>query len=82
MSEQIKPPHRAVRLVLDLEADTREDLLSALRQIGIEIAMGQLTKGVSGGYSSGYSYEYTESASPTHDQYFEALNLYLKQNKG
>lgn len=77
MTEPIKPPHRACRLVLDLGADTRNDMVSALENIARQLDRGEMTTGVSGGYDSGYSYTYTEAEHPTHAEYIEQLNVYL-----
>jgi hypothetical protein len=70
-------PHRACRFTLDIEADTRDDMVTALENIARQLDRGELTKGVSGGYSSGYIYEYTESENPTHAEYVAALNAHL-----
>jgi len=70
-------PHRACRLVLDLEADDRKALADSLYNMADRIERGEMTKGVSGGYSSGYIYELTESDRPTHAEYMRELNAYL-----
>lgn len=77
MEGEKKPPRRACRLVLTLEADTRADMVSALENIACQLYRGEMTKGVSGGYSSGHTYEYTEAEHPTHDEYVAQLNAYL-----
>lgn len=70
-------PHRAVRIKLDLEADSREAIISALANIERRVAMHDLTEGCSGGYDSGYTYTYTEAERPTHDEYAQALKDWL-----
>jgi hypothetical protein len=74
-------PKRACRFVLDLEADTRQDLAGALFNISSRIERGEMTHGVSGGYSSGYIYELTENDTPTHDEWAERLRTYLDEKK-
>lgn len=74
-------PKRACRLVLDMEADTRRDLADALYNMASQLERGELTRGVSGGYSSGYVYELTESDHPTHDEWAKNLRAYLAERK-
>ena len=38
--------------------------------------MGDMTREASGGYDSGYTYNYEEGASPTHDEYAQALKTW------
>jgi hypothetical protein len=80
MAEQ-HPPKRACRFVLDLQADTRQDLADALYNMASSIERGEMTKGVSGGYSSGFTYELVENERPTHDEYVQQLNGYLQAQK-
>lgn len=77
----MNPPKRACRLTLTLEADTRDEMASALENIAMQLDRGEMTRGVSGGYSSGYVYEYTEAEHPTHDEYVAALNAYLAEKR-
>jgi hypothetical protein len=70
-------PKRACRFVLDLEADTRQDLADALHNMADRIERSEMTRGVSGGYSSGYIYELIESDGPTHDEWARELRAYL-----
>ena len=72
-------PKRACRFELDLQADTRDELASALFNLATRIERGELSTGVSGGYSSGCVYSLTESDRPTHAEYVEQLNAYLKR---
>jgi hypothetical protein len=70
-------PHRAVRLDLSLEADNRAALIAALENIERLIAAGEMTRGCSGGYDSGYTYTYLERDRPTHDEYAAQLKDWL-----
>lgn len=74
-------PRRACRFVLDLEADTRDDIAAALYNMASQIERGEMTQGVSGGYSSGYIYELSESDHPTHTEWAESLRAYLDDKK-
>jgi len=79
---EINPPVRACRLELKLGADNRDEILVALRNIEYLISTGQMSSGVSGGCSSGYSYEYTEAEHPTPEEYREQLESYLRSRRG
>lgn len=70
-------PKRACRFVLDLEADTRDDLATALFNIASQLERSELTQGVSGGYSSGYIYELSENDRPSHTEWAQQLRAYL-----
>lgn len=74
-------PHRAVRLDIKIEADTRQAMINTLDDIGRLIATEQITDGVSGGYDSGYIYKYTENDRPTHAEYADQLKEYLSKVK-
>ena len=73
----MQKPHRAVRLTLAMEADSTEDLASALFTLATAVDRGELTKGCSGGCSSGYTYELLQDAEQAHDSYFAELRQYL-----
>lgn len=81
MSEDLKPPVRAVRLTLLLDADDMHELSYALRTIADHAERGELTIGVSGGPCSGYIYELLQDPTMTHDAYHAALRAYLDQRK-
>lgn len=70
-------PSRAFELVLKLSADTKHDLVSALINFAHAIERDEITKGVSGGYSSGAIYELVSDPSQTHERYFQLLSEYL-----
>ncbi len=74
-------PRRAYMLELKIGADTKNDLIGVLRQLEFEIGADLLTQGVSGGYSSGYTYKLDIDESITHDSYIEALNGYLAEER-
>lgn len=74
-------PRRAFVFTLELQADTRDDLISSLRHIEFMIAADKLTTGVSGGYNSGYTYKLDVDETITHDDYVAALNSYLAAKK-
>lgn len=69
-------PQRAVTLKLDLQADTPAALIRALENIACQIERGELSTGCSGGYESGYTYEYHEANGPSHDEYVKQLQTY------
>lgn len=71
-------PKRACRLTLELQADTREALASALYHLASRVERDEISNGVSGGPDSGAIYEFAFSDVPTHDQYFEQVREYLK----
>lgn len=72
---------RAFVLTLELQADTRNDLIGELRHLEFMIASEQLAHGVSGGYSTGSVYDLNVDESITHDLYMEQLNEYLGAKK-
>lgn len=73
----MKAPERACRLQLDIQADTRDEMVRALEGIATAIDRGEMTTGCSGGVHSGWTYEYVERARPTHQEYHEQLKVYL-----
>jgi len=77
MSADQKPPARAVRLTLRLDADDMRELSYALRTIADHAERGELTTGMSGGPCSGYIYELLQDPTMTHDNYHAALRAYL-----
>lgn len=76
---KLPPPVRACRLVLDIQADTPDEMAQALESIGQQIMRGELSTGVSGGVSSGYQYSYTQNDGPTHDEYIALNKAYVDQ---
>lgn len=77
-----KKPVRRHILKITIEADTLDDLRSALESIQFWTASGNLSAHcVSGGYNSGWILEYQENEGVTHDSYVASLNAYLERGK-
>lgn len=72
-----KPPVRALRLSMALEADTPEDMANALRNLACRLERGQVTEGCWGGPSDGAIYELLVDPEMTHDAYHQKLREYL-----
>jgi hypothetical protein len=70
-------PHRAVRIMLDIDADNRKNLEAAFRHFLHTFDNRSAPSGCSGGYSSGWTYQMWESDHPTHEEYEAALEQYL-----
>lgn len=79
IDEATKPPVRAFRLTLMLDADTRTDMADALRNMADRVDRDQVTNGVWGGPSDGAIYELLTDPTMTHDAYHAALRSYLDQ---
>lgn len=76
-----KPPVRAYRLTLALEADTRTDMAWALRNLADRVEREEVTVGVWGSPSDGAIYELLADPSVTHDSYHAALRAYLDDKR-
>jgi len=75
-------PKRAVTLELEMQADTPRELASALYNFSIQIDRNEVSRsGVSGGCHAGYSYTYTANETPSHDEYFAAVDVWLAARK-
>ena len=76
-------PHRRLRLHLDLQADSLDDLWHELRQIADDLDReGREVRDVaSGGYSSGYHLTLTCDQYQTGDQYREQLEAWSAARK-
>jgi hypothetical protein len=72
-------PHRAFRLTMALEADTRDDLAWALRNLADRVDREQVTVGVWGSPSDGAIYELLADPAMTHDSYHASLREYLAE---
>lgn len=72
-------PRRAFCLTMRMEADSRNDLVSALMNFAANIDCEEVTVGAIGGPNSGVTYELLIDAEQTHDAYFEQLHQYLKK---
>lgn len=81
VEQPVRPPMRALRLTLKLEADNRAELAWALHNMADQIEREQLTVGVSGGPYSGAIYELLHDPAQTHEQYFRDVQAYLADKK-
>lgn len=75
-------PHRAVRLTLKMDADSPEELATALTNFAMQIERREVSRGVSGGPSSGAIYELLHDPAQTHEAYFEQVREYLADKSG
>ena len=73
----VRPPVRALRLTLALEADTPEDMATALHNLAHRVERDQVTEGCWGGPSDGAIYELLVDPDMTHDLYHQKLREYL-----
>lgn len=74
-------PRRAYVFKVEIGADTRNDLIAVLRHLEFQISADKLSTGVSGGYSSGYTYSLDIDESITHDDFMAALNRWLEEHR-
>lgn len=74
----LDPPHRRLRLVLDLEADDVLEMAAALEMLAMDIATRHITEQTrrygSGGLTSGYQLTLTCDSAQTGDRYREQLS--------
>lgn len=73
----MKTPQRACRLQLDIQADTRDEMVRALEGIATAIDRREMSTGCSGGVHSGWTYEYVEADGPSHEEYQQQLKAYV-----
>ena len=71
-------PHRAYRLTLILEADTREGLAGELVHFAERVLRDEVSTGVSGGVTTGSIYELVIDPSMTHGRYFAEVQARLR----
>lgn len=76
-----KPPVRAFRLTMALEADTRTAMAWALRNLADRVEREEVTVGCWGSPSDGAIYELLVDPSVTHDSYHAALRAYLDDKR-
>lgn len=82
MKEAPEAPRRRVVCVLEIGADSRDDLVMTLEDIARRVGMDDLTeKGFSAGYNSSYNYKLDEDESVTHESWSAALADLVKRNK-
>lgn len=74
-------PMRAFRLTLRLDADDRAELADALRSFADQVDREEVTRGVSGGPSSGSIYELLHDPAMTHERYFDEVRTYLDEKR-
>ncbi len=70
-------PRRAYKLDLKVEADDLDSLIGYLRTFETDLYMGKISRGVSGGYSSGSIYSLDVDETITHDAWAEANQRYV-----
>lgn len=75
--ENRESPKRRLQFKLECGADSRDALIGVLSRLQFLIGSNQITRGVSGGYDSGYTYELTEDENIDHDMFCTALDEYL-----
>lgn len=73
----MKVPERACRLQLDIQADTRDEMVRALEGIATAIDRREMSTGCSGGVHSGWTYAYVENDGPSHEEYQQQLKAYV-----
>jgi hypothetical protein len=78
----ITAPVRAFRLTIALEADTRQGMADALRNMADRVDREEVTTGVWSSPSDGAIYELLADPSVTHDSYHADLRAYLAAKKG
>ena len=71
-------PRRAFRLTLELDADTADDMASALCNLAALVERGEVTVGTWGSPSDGALYELLTDPAMTHEAYFEKVREYLR----
>lgn len=77
-------PHRRHRFVLDLEADSLDEVSTTLEQIVTSIALGDIDGDsfrTSGGVHSGYTIAVSTDQDQTHARYFELVTSWLAERK-
>ncbi len=84
MSDAPPPPHRRLRMKLDLEADDLDSLASALRTMandfdidGVETVLDR----TSGGYDSGYHLSVACNPEQTGDRFREQLAAWAAERR-
>ena len=75
-------PRRRLVCVLEIGADSRDDLVQTLEDIARRIAMDDLSpRGFSAGYNSSYNYKLREDENVTHESWKAAMNELVQRNK-
>ena len=83
MAEQPPPPHRRLRLQVDLEADDLDTLTGALREIALDLHIEDREQRVrvSGGYSAGYDLTLTCDQEQTGDRFRQQLEAWTEERR-
>ncbi len=74
-------PRRSHEFMCKIGADSQDALVRDLHLMAHDIERGELTAGVSGGYSSGSVYAYRHDPRVTHDSYFAELDAALEKRR-
>lgn len=82
MPDRPTPPERRMQLTLDMYADDRDSLATALRRLADKVEIDQIGpgEGASGGWSDGYSYRITEDPDMTGDRFRAELEEWRQEN--
>lgn len=78
------PPHRRLRLTLDLEADDLTSLTGALEALATNLLIADresIPDYASGGYHSGFSYKLTCDPDQTGDRFRDQLAAWSEQRR-
>ena len=75
-----KLPQRAHTLEFKIGADTKEDIIAAIRNLLFDLDAYGLRDCVSGSPSSGYSLTYSHDPEMTHEKYFQAIEEWREAN--
>lgn len=78
-----EPPHRRLRLNLDLEADDLHELAHALMAIGndLELEGAEMREVTSGGYASGHHLVLACDDSMDHDRFASELAAWMQERR-
>ncbi|AIO45456.1 hypothetical protein DM44_4833 [Burkholderia cepacia] len=72
-------PKRAVQFEAAIQADTPQNLIDALTDMAALIAAGEMpVRSIGGGVYTSHHCTLVVSDHPTHEEYVEQLNAYLK----
>lgn len=78
IDRHVIPPARALRLTLELDADTTKDVANALRRLAGEIDRGSVTGGAWGSPTDGARYDLLViDPYMTHNLYHQRVREYL-----
>lgn len=75
-------PKRACELIFKMEGNTKQDIISGLKNFLYQAECEPFTNGLSCGVDSSVVYSFTQNDNPTKEQYFADLRTYLDNLKG